>query len=377
MGREEQFELKIMINISPLTKAHGGAELVAYKLALRLSLKGNTIFLVTFYHKGSQLIEKVNKNFIIFRVPYISIIGNVFHNFVVLFLTLRINPQIIFDQGIFGFGLLARLTTGKPYIVYGRGTDVYRICSSKGVKGFILKRFAKIILKQASLAIALSENMKTSMKQILNRQIVVLTNGVNLEEIKLNAAKKQEKFGEKQLLFVGNVRPIKGVEYLIEAMQIVAKKQPTARLVIVGSYNPDFARKIPRNLREKILLKGFVENKNIPSLMKNSDIFILPSISEGIPNVVLEAMAVGLPIVATRVGGVPELIKDAENGFLVPARSSEQLAEKILLLLNDENLRERISQNNLNASKKYDINKITSILEEYFTSIASTSVKAS
>jgi glycosyltransferase involved in cell wall biosynthesis len=362
--------MKMMINISPLNKVPGGAELVAYKLALRLSQRGNKVYLVTFYAKGLQFKQQVNENFVIYRAPHISIVGNLFHNFFVYFLTVRLKPDVIFDQGMYGFGLLARLLTKRPYIVYGRGSDVYKTSNAKGMTGFFLKRFAKLILQHASIVIALSENMKTCMKQILNCEIKVLTNGVNLEEIQKNSEEPAERFGQKQLIFVGNVRPVKGVEYLINAMKIVAQKEPNARLVIVGSYNPNFAKGIPTNLREKIQLTGFVKNNKIPALMKNSDIFVLPSLSEGIPNVVLEAMAVGLPVVATRVGGVPELISDGENGFLVPPKSSEKLAEKILLLLGNKSLRDHISQNNLIESKKYDVNTITSSLEGYFKSVS-------
>jgi glycosyltransferase involved in cell wall biosynthesis len=153
-------------------------------------------------------------------------------------------------------------------------------------------------------------------------------------------------------------------------MRLVIEKEPATRLVIVGSYDSNFVKRIPRDIREKILLKGFVENNRIPGLMKSSDVFVLPSLSEGVPNVLLEAMAVGLPIIATSVGGVPELISDEENGFLVQPRSSKQLAEKILLLLNDKSLHNHISQNNLLKAKKYDVNTITSKLEGYFESIA-------
>jgi glycosyltransferase involved in cell wall biosynthesis len=355
-----------------LNKVYGGAELVAYKLAVRLSIRGNTVFLVTFHQRGLQLRQQVSQNCCIYRTPNIGIplIGDTLHNFFVFLLTLKLKPDVIFDQGLDGYGLLARLLTKKPYLVYGVGTDVNGKYNARGIRGFFSKRYARLILLHASLALALSQNMKVRMEQILNRDIKVLTNGVDLAEVEKNLAKElPERFGKKQIIFVGNIRPVKGIEYLINAMRLIVEKEPTTRLVIVGSYNSNFIKRIPSDISEKIYLIGFVDNNKVSGFMKSSDILVLPSLSEGVPNVLLEAMAVGLPIVATNVGGIPEIISDGINGFLVEPRSSQQLAEKILLLLNNRFLCSNISQNNLLKAKSYDVNIITLKLEEYLKSI--------
>lgn len=84
--------------------------------------------------------------------------------------------------------------------------------------------------------------------------------------------------------------------------------------------------------------------------------------------VILEAMAAGLPVVATRVGVVPEIIKDYENGFVVEPMNSHQIAEKCLLLLKDEKLREKMSKNNIEKAKEFSWEKVTQSLERlYFT----------
>ena len=114
-----------------------------------------------------------------------------------------------------------------------------------------------------------------------------------------------------------------------------------------------------------------VPNETVPEYMVASDVFVLPSLSEGFPTVILEAMASGIPIVATKVRGVPEIIKDGENGFLVEPRNSEEIAEKVLLLLNKDELRKRISEKNIEEVKRYHWESIAIRLEEVYFRVVS------
>lgn len=356
-----------MINVFRLPREYGGAELMAHQLAVNLARGDNLVYMVTCREKDTPISESRGRGYYIYRIARLKIplIGSSIYYLFILFLAVLLKPDIVLDQGLLGCGLLVRIVIRKPYIVWGRGSDVY------GISGFIQRLFVKLMLVKASLVLALSEDMKKCMKQILDREIIVLPNGINVNEIQKTIAQVPEKrFGKKQLLFVGNVRPVKGVEYLMNAMQLVVEEEPEARLVIVGRYPLGFLQKIPKNVREKTTLTGFVDHDKIPMYMKGSDVFVLPSLSEGFPNVLLEAMAAGLPIVATNVGGIPEIISNGENGFLTQPRSSKQLTEKILLLLKDEGLRKRISKNNLLKVRKYDLNRIISRLERYMQHVA-------
>ena len=125
---------------------------------------------------------------------------------------------------------------------------------------------------------------------------------------------------EKIIIFVGALRPVKGVRYLIEAMKVIIDENRTTKLFIIGD---GVERESLERLVEKLGLGdhvnfiGKVPNERVPEYMIASDVFVLPSLSEGFPVTILEAMASGLPIVATNVGGLPEIIKENENGFLV------------------------------------------------------------
>lgn len=333
---------------------------MTHQLAVNLAQKGDLVYIATCRERNLPITELRDKNYCVYRLPRlkIPIIGSLLYFFSVFCLAVQLKPDIVLDQGLLGCGLLVRVIMKKPYIVWGQGSDVY------GVKTPVQRIFVKFILKTASLVLALSKNMKEAMRQITNREIIVLPNGVYISKFQRAMVKTPEKrFGRKQLLFVGNIRPVKGVEYLLNAMSIIVKEEPDAYLVLVGSYPSTFVQKIPKDLKNKVLLTGFVNHKEIPAYMKGSYLFILPSLSEGLPNVLLEAMVAGLPIVATNVGGIPEIVRNGENGFLVRPKDSRALAEKVLLLLKNKSLREHISRNNRLKVRNYDISKIFSKLE--------------
>ena len=123
-----------------------------------------------------------------------------------------------------------------------------------------------------------------------------------------------------------------------------------------------------KNLENKVELNPTVEEMEKENVFNQAKIFVLPSIYEGFPTVLLEAMAYGKPIVATRLPSTLEVIKEGKNGFLVNPNSPEELAAKVNILLKNQKLRERMSEQNIKDVKKYDwtktIKKIEKIYEE-------------
>jgi len=145
---------------------------------------------------------------------------------------------------------------------------------------------------------------------------------------------------------VGNVAalvPHKGQRHLIEAALLVVQQVPDARFIIAGEgeLRPALERQIKDHRLEKhVLLAGF--RPDVLSLHKAFDVFVMSSVTEGLGTSLLDAMAAGKPIVATRTGGIPEVVADGETGLLVPPRDHEALAAAIVRLLKDETLRERM-----------------------------------
>ena len=160
-------------------------------------------------------------------------------------------------------------------------------------------------------------------------------------EVKMEGGRESERF---KLLFVGRLITRKGVEWLIKAMRIVRELRKEVMCLIVGEGEDEaYLRKLAASLRlgEHVRFLGRVSDKELVSLYLTSDAFVLPSISEGCPTVLLEAMYFGLPVVATNLPGMRDVFKGA--AILVPPKDPHALAEAILLLLDDEELRSRLA----------------------------------
>jgi glycosyltransferase involved in cell wall biosynthesis len=146
--------------------------------------------------------------------------------------------------------------------------------------------------------------------------------------------------GTKLVGTVANVRQTKGYEFFIQAARQVLDAIPDTRFVAVGDVDPHLAKplfdSIDRlNLKDRFHFLGF--RRDVPELLPELDVFVLPSTSEGFPLVALEAMASARPIVMTRSGGPEEIIEDGRTGLLVPPADSNALAAKICELLQDPN----------------------------------------
>lgn len=150
------------------------------------------------------------------------------------------------------------------------------------------------------------------------------------------------------LLYVGRLAPGKGLHDLIQAFKTIADRFQNACLTIAGD-GPQMGmvRSLieQQGLKDKVRLLGHVYSREeLRSLYRQAWALILPSHHESLPGVVLEAMACGTPVIATRVGGLPAFLQDGQNGLLVSPRTPEELSEAITQLLTDTNLRNRLGQ---------------------------------
>ena len=148
--------------------------------------------------------------------------------------------------------------------------------------------------------------------------------------------------------FVGELREKKGLKTLLDAYATVSKKYSVA-LLIVGEVRAgedkqlfDEFRKANSNLQ--IRVTGYISPQSLPAYYSLIDVFVHPSLRDGMPNAVLEAMACEKAVVATPVGGVLDVVKDRENGLTVPANDAESLSKAIIELLDDQALRVRLGK---------------------------------
>jgi len=181
-------------------------------------------------------------------------------------------------------------------------------------------------------------------------RVTVLHNAVNLNfptpiSGKGNSWRKMFGISESAsiVVSVGRLSPEKGMDVLIKAFSILCEERQDVHLVIVGDgqERTDLEKLISEYaLEKKIHLAGYTQTPG--DYVIGSDVMVLPSRSEGIPNAVLEAMALGIPVVATSVGGVPEVIADGRDGLLVPPDDPAKLAAAIVAVLNNAELAARV-----------------------------------
>jgi glycosyltransferase involved in cell wall biosynthesis len=162
--------------------------------------------------------------------------------------------------------------------------------------------------------------------------VAVIPNGLDVELFTPRPART----AHRRVMVVANLRPEKGYDVLIEAAAHVLRRFPDARFACVGT-GPELgairARMIERGVEDAFTLLG--QRDDVAALLAATDVFVLPSRTESLPNSVLEAMAAGLPVVASAVGGVPELIDDGRTGLLWPAGDAAALADQLCRVMND------------------------------------------
>ena len=149
------------------------------------------------------------------------------------------------------------------------------------------------------------------------------------------------------ILFVGRLTQIKGIKYLIHAFSKIKNEFPEFQLVIIGEgpeRNNLELQTSGLGLKERIEFKGRLFPKEVREAMKDCYCLVLPSLSEGLGMVIIEAQALSKPVIGSNVQGIPNLIRDGENGFLFPPGNSEELAKRLTILLKDKNLAIRMGR---------------------------------
>ena len=205
------------------------------------------------------------------------------------------------------------------------------------------------------------------------KEITVIGNGVNQEVF---APIQNREIKEEYILYTGRLHARKGLIDLLDCAERVCRENKQVRFIVCGGgpfydkLNEEVQR---RGMREKFLLQGFIKKERLIQLYKNATIHVVPSHYEGLPTVVLEGMSCGLPVVATDVGGNSEVISNNVNGFLIPSKNPDAMAEIIIKLLNDPALRERIGKSaRKTIEENYSWDKITDKILQCYEKVIKT-----
>ncbi len=155
---------------------------------------------------------------------------------------------------------------------------------------------------------------------------------------------------EHTITYVGDLIKRKGIEVLLEAISILKLDLKDIKLNIIGGGNVKYIHYLNQlaqklNISTSVFFHGFLDSTRISEINLNSQLFVLPTFMDNSPNSLAEAMAMGMPVIASRVGGVPSMITEGYDGLLFESGNSEDLANKMLLLFNNTKLRLTISEN--------------------------------
>lgn len=218
--------------------------------------------------------------------------------------------------------------------------DKFPIALYVRVEGMHPRWYVKRSLKKVSLIVGNSESCVAGLSEMsgLTNNIKVIPNGIDIDEI-VRQSKKSVHLPEAaglKLLFPGTLNKRKNQETAIRGLAEFVERGGDATLFLAGDYGPDtsneYAQKLPAlvrdlNVENKVYFLGWRDD--VPALMRSSDIVVLTSLSEGMPRVLLEAMALGKPVLATNVSGIPELVRDCVDGILIEPENAAQFADAL------------------------------------------------
>ncbi len=339
----------IVMMMSDVLGGLGGSERNLYLLARGLRDRGHTVIVCCL--KGGYVSESIGREgFIIenlnvqrFYTP------QGIKAFLKLFKIVRkrkVSVIISYHKDSDYMGLLLSLFTRTPIISTRRDMGfelkrrhvwIYRIINrfydrittvSESVKAMVLRKQGgkpddiSVIYNGVDLTLCAPENMAA--------------NGINVSESDSNYIK---------VACIGNIRPIKGQIHFVNAAKLVANRFPQARFFLIGYPNSEryvmevLAQIKAYGLEDVFKVTGPVEQSDVPGIWRAMDIGVIPSLSEGMSNVLLEAMAAGKPVIATAVGGNVEVVRNGETGYLVPAGDPKAMADGLNRLLFDSALR--------------------------------------
>ena len=263
--------------------------------------------------------------------------------------------------------LLLKQQYGLPYIVSLRGSDVPGYSERFTSIYRLLTPVIKYIWKKAGAVISNSEGLKELALQARpSQEIGLIYNGIDIEQFRPMKNKVSDKF---VLLCTSRLTTRKGIDYLIRAAAILIKKKYPIQVELVGEGNDqqfleDLAKEL--GIEKDILFKGRMDHDDMPKAYSQADVFVLPSLNEGMSNTMLEALASGLPLVATDTGGTKELVTDGQNGFIIKMKDAQDLAEKVEKIILDKELCQKMGEESRKKAEAMSWKNVADKYLEYY-----------
>ncbi len=346
----------------------GGVEMVVHNLAKQYTNKGHKVTIIAARTPRNLPSREVIDGIDIYRLDFIlpalrlkSIFGflilGIIANIKLLWLLKRIKPEIINAHFIYANGsytLLSKKLLKYSLVVSVHGNDVQQFPYESKTCKLVLKE----LLNSADFVTGCSRSLLNDASQIapeIQNKSQPIPNGIDLQEFE-----SEEKYlrARPYIFSIGRFVHKKGFDILIKAFKQVADKKPDIDLIIAGT-GEDWQKcvnlVVELDLKERVKLPGFIGRDEVIRLYKSCEYFVLPSRREpfGITN--LEAMASGKAIIAADVDGVPEIIRNGENGILFKPEGINELTEKMLWLFKNNEIKENMGRcGRFLVEKKYD-----------------------
>ncbi len=354
----------------------GGAELQAARLASRLAARHT----VTIFTRTATVPEELASlpRCVVTQRSNVGARGVRFAADIVGTLTLigrsrkRIDVILAYQTVIDGLiGVLAKLLFGIPVIVSVRCDTEYqldRFFQSRLLSPFVFRQADRLAVQSVTLGEelvrALAHSGRRPTMQELREKLFVLPNGISPVAPRQGAGEG--------VLYVGRLTKPKSVHVLIDAM----RDCPDQRLTIVGDGPERPALEEAARGLTNVSFTGMVGHAQVEEYLARARVLVLPSRQEGVPNVVMEAMAMGVPVIATRVGGVPDLISHGESGWLTEPGDARAIAHGILKITSDGAFRARLAANGVREMQRFDWPAVVDALERKLYEITSKNTAA-
>jgi len=223
----------------------------------------------------------------------------------------------------------------KPIITKVHGTDI-----NEYAEFWLRRRLIRFTLNNSCCVISVSQALRNRMIEIgvKPEKIKVIYNGIDADIFKLlDKTDARKELGidisKKVILFVGNLKPVKGLTYLIKGFAGIANSSQNVVLILIGEgeLRKELEDEIKKHgIENCVQILGTRSHKEIPKWMNACDLLCLPSLNEGVPNVILEALACGIPVVTSNVGGIPEIIISTNYGIMVNPKDADRLQKALI-----------------------------------------------
>ena len=294
---------------------------------------------------------------------------------------LELKPDIVHIHGVTHpplpvVGVLMRKFFKKiPLILSVHGiTEMEEQYGKWGIKSRINMLFSDWVLKCILTIIVSTQAVKNLLAEKTNSEIHIIPNGINFNEIQSIKSTNNTEAKHLSILFVGRLDRIKGVEVLLRAIPIIKRNIPNFFVYIIGRGPQEtelmhLAKELKNE--EKVKFLGFIPEEEKYQYYKISDIVVIPSRWDVLPIVLLEAMAFGKPVVASNVGGIPYVLEDGKMGLLFECGNINDLVEKLIILLQNSELREKMGESGRERAKDFSWDAIAKRMVEIYREVMS------